>query len=262
MADKKDGQDTSPAPAGSGDSTPALPLFYRSPRPLDKTRHADKSIATKVDYSFAKATNSVPLNAVEFAFAMRRYPIVFTSATPVMPVAVLGLRSEQNLFLADDGAWAPGCYVPAYVRRYPFIFLESADKLTYTLCVDEASEMLVDGDGQALFRDGEPSEFTESTLKFCSAFQGQAAATLEFASALKERGLLVENRADVSLKSGERLALSGFRMIDEAKFTGLADEVFLDWRQRGWLPLVYSQLLSMGNWQALIDRMGESNGAA
>ncbi len=236
---------------------PRMPVFYREPRPLDSARHAGKSISGKSDFSFARATNSVPLNVVEFSLALRRYPIVFTRDEPVVPVAVLGLRSGENLFVSGDGGWASGSYIPAYVRRYPFIFLESADKLNYTLCVDEASALLVDGDERPLFADGKPSDFTNGLLQFCSAYQGHTAATLEFTAALQKQGLLTENRADASLKSGERVAVSGFKVVDEAKFTALPDDVFLDWRQRGWLGLVYCHLLSTGNWQVLVDRAAE-----
>ncbi len=113
-----------------------------------------------------------------------------------------------------------------------------------------------------MFEDGKPSDFTNGLLQFCSAYQGHTAATLEFTAALKKQGLLMENRADASLKSGERVAVSGFKIVDEAKFTALPDDVFLDWRQRGWLGLVYCHLLSTGNWQVLVDRAAErgSNG--
>ena len=61
---------------------------------------------------------------------------------------------------------------------------------------------------------------------------------MEFARALAEADLLVENRADITLPDGQRLAMSGFKVIDEAKFNKLPDEEFLRWRANGWLPLV------------------------
>lgn len=241
----------------TAEQRPDLPLFYRDPRPLNSDRHASKAIKTEPDFSFAAATNSVPVTAMEFTRIARHYPIVFTSGDPVAPVAVLGLRNDQNAFISTKGDWAKGCYIPAYVRRYPFILMESPDRLQYTLCIDEASELLVEGDERALFDGDEPSEITKGALKFCSAYQGEHAFTLEFTAALEKYGLLVDNRADVSLESGEKLALGGFRMVEEAKFTALPDDVFLDWRQRGWVPLVYCHLLSMGNWQALAERTDE-----
>ena len=77
-----------------------------------------------------------------------------------------------------------------------------------------------------------------------------------FTATLEKYSLLVDNRATITLASGENLALSGFRVIDEKKFMALPDDVFLDWRQRGWIPMVYCHLLSMGNWQSLADNIG------
>ena len=162
----------------------------------------------------------MPINAVEFGLAVRHYPIVFTSADPALPVAVLGLRSGQNMFIGDDGAWESSNYVPAYIRRYPFIFMSSSDGLQFTLCVDVESE------------------------------------------AVSEHGLLSPRAAEVTLKSSEKLALGGFRIIDEGKFNALSSEVFLEWRQRGWLHLVYSHLMSLSNWAGLVDRTAASEGDA
>ena len=112
---------------------------------------------------------------------------------------------------------------------------------------------MIEGDEQPMFNNGEPSEFAKNALQFCSAYQGQHTFTLEFTAALDKYGLLTENRASASLASGAQLSLSGFRVIDEQKFMALPDDVYLDWRQRGWVPLVYCHLLSMGNWQTLVE---------
>ena len=254
MAGKKTGSDEKENPSQDAEQ-PKLPLFYTAPRPLDAERHASKSIKAKTDYGFAGKTNAVPLAAAEFPRAMRHYPIVFASDSPAMPLAVLGLRNAENVFVGADGSWQPGCYIPAYIRRVPFIFLESADKQNFTLCIDEASEFFLDteDDAQPLFTDGKPSEVTDNALKFCSAYQGQSSATRELVAALDEHELLIPNQAGVTLKSGEKMSLSGFRVIDEKKLTALPGETFLDWRERGWLAPIYAQLLSSVAWQTLID---------
>ncbi len=240
-------------PAGAGGSAASLPLFYKSPYPLSSERHAGKSLSRTLDYSFATDTNSVPVTAMECSRAMQSYPIVFTTGDPVVPVAVLGLRGARNQFVEKNGSWRSGAYIPAYIRRYPFILMENPGRLQFTLCIDEASTLLVDGDVQPLFDGDTATETTDNALQFCSAYQGQHAFTLEFTAALEKYGLLVENRASVALKSGEQLSLSGFRMVDEEKLTALPDDIFLEWRQRGWIALIYCHLLSMGNWQYLVE---------
>jgi hypothetical protein len=49
------------------------------------------------------------------------------------------------------------------------------------------------------------------------------------------------------------MTLRGFDVVDEAKFNALPDELFLDWRRRGWVHLIYCHLMSMGNWARLVD---------
>uniref|UniRef100_UPI00359F6608 SapC family protein n=1 Tax=Achromobacter insuavis TaxID=1287735 RepID=UPI00359F6608 len=53
----------------------------------------------------------------------------------------------------------------------------------------------------------------------------------------------------------QRLAMSGFKVIDEAKFNKLPEAEFLRWRANGWLPLVYCHLLSINTWPSLIDQV-------
>lgn len=254
--------DAKPAPTSEaapvGGQSARLPLFYKNPTPLSSEHHAKKSLSLTSDYSFSRDTNSVPITAMECSRAMQNYPIVFSAGDPVVPVAVLGLREAKNQFIEPDGAWRAGAYIPAYIRRYPFILMENTDKLQFTLCVDEDSNLLVDGDSQPLFKGDTATEVANKALEFCSAYQGEHSFTIEFTAAMEKYGLLVDNRASATLKSGEQLSLSGFRMVDEAKLTALPDAIFLDWRQRGWIPLIYCHLLSMGNWQTLVEADDET----
>src|SRR5690606_12996331 len=112
----------------------ALPLFYEQPQAMQPGLHGKLSIVKQTGYAFAARANSVPLVSGEFATACRHFPIVFTDGQQPAPVAVLGLRGQENLFVDGDGQWRANTYIPAYIRRYPFIFLENADQ--FTLCVD------------------------------------------------------------------------------------------------------------------------------
>ena len=101
-------------------------LFYKNPVPLNKNDHKDKKISSiGQNFMFAGQTNSVILAGVEFGEAAKEYPIVFSQAgDKVVPVALLGLRNEENLFVDDKGGW-DGRYIPSFVRRYPFILAET-----------------------------------------------------------------------------------------------------------------------------------------
>lgn len=232
-----------------------LPLFYKEPRPLVANVHDKLSLRAGGNFAFAAKATTVTLMVAEFAVACRDLPILFADGPKPFPVALLGIRGEENLFVDAAGAWAPGVYVPAYVRRYPFIFFEDAHKATLTLCIDEAADVVVRDASNPMFVDGKPSPALEAALAFASEFQAQTAQTAAFVDAVVAADLLVERRADVTLEaSGERFSLSGFKVIDEARLNGLSRETLVEWRDRGWLWLAYAHLISLANWARLVDR--------
>lgn len=256
---KKDGNGGAPlglapgAPAAANPPASGLPLFYRQPELLSPDRHGGKSLARETNFKFARATNSVPLNCVEFALAQRHYPVVFTPANPPLPVAVLGLRDEQNRFVGADGRWLPGHYIPAYVRRYPFVFTTTQGEEQFALCVDAASEFIVDGGDNPLFQDGKPTQTTNNALNFCAAFQAEFVKTRDFCAALDEQKLLDVKAADVNLPGGQKLVFGNFRVVNEQRFQALPDAVILDWSKRGWLGLVYAHFMSFASWGQLAN---------
>lgn len=236
-----------------------LPLFYRSPWPLDPARHAGKSVRAERDCSFARDANAVPLNTVEFVPALRHYPIVFSASTPVMTLAVLGIDQDSNLFVDTDGQWCPGAYIPAYVRRYPFLSITGTDPARFVLGVDEAA-LDSGSEGEPLFADGEPSAAAKRALAFCSDFQAQVKVSQDFCETIRRHGLLVDQNATFEFKTGRRATVQGFRIVDEAKFQALPGDRVVEWRDNGYLPLLYAHLFSMRNWGSLLD-MAAADGA-
>jgi hypothetical protein len=236
------------------DESPAadlLPQFYRDPALLDATAHARLRLAPVGNFRFAAATNSIALGADEFYPAQAHYPIVFTTSAPITPLAIVGVGDPRNLFVGADGAWRDGSYVPAYVRRYPFVMVQAPGRDDLILAIDQAAEWLSTETGEPLFADGKPASAVQRVLEFCAAFEHQVAVVREFTAALAAHKLLVENRAQLTFGSGVATSLGGFQVIDEARFNTLPDAVVLEWRRRGWLGLVYAHLMSMHRWPAL-----------
>lgn len=249
------------------DSAPAaqqdLPLFFKRPVPLDAVRHARAGLSPSEDLSFSAATNSIALNAVELAEAAKHYPIVFTQGAGVLPAAVLGLE-QHNYFLQADGRWNAGAYVPAYVRKYPFIFMDVPERNQLVLCVDEEAPQYraAAGEGsQPLYEGEQPSALARHALGFCTAFQHHYQLTRAFCEALQAADLLTSTRSDATLFNGREILLAGFQVIDEEKFNALPEKRFLEFRAKGWLPLIYFTLMSASNWQRLTQMAGEREGA-
>lgn len=245
--------------AAEGEATgQALPLFYKNVRALESTRHARLGLSREASLRFAAATDSVPLTVAEFETAARHYPIVFAQEAPHLPIAVVGLRRRENAYVDEAGRWARDTYIPAYVRRYPFLLAEDREAERVTLCIDEACEWLVEDGEPRLFDDeGQPSDTAKQAFDFCRAFHQQSKTTRSFVEALAGAELLVESKPQLPLPGGRTLTLQGFRSIEREKLDALSDGTFLELRKQGWLPAIYAQLLSQNNWAQVLRRSRE-----
>lgn len=227
-----------------------MPLFFQDPKAITKERHTNAGLSSASDYAFAKDTNAVALNAVEFIEAAKHYPIVFTGEKLPTPTAVLGI-GNKNVFV-EDSIWEKGRYIPAYVRRYPFT-LADVNNENLLLCVDEKASNYAANEAEYPFYDdkGEHTSLIKNAVEFCKSFQGHFLATQEFSKKLKELNLLVQNRADFK-KGGKNVqTLGGFYVIDREKFAKLSDEQTLELNKQGYLPLIFFCLQSQTNWKNL-----------
>jgi hypothetical protein len=239
--------------AGSTAKAPNLPLFYSNPVLVRDADHVNRSIRKDIGFGFAAGVNCVPLNLAEFEEASRHYPIAFTGAEEPIAVAILGLRDGENLFVDASGRWEGGIYIPAYVRRYPFIVMEHPGRSDLTLCVDEVDGVLVDGKDNPLFVDKQPSPLARRALEFCLNYQAAAKATRTFCEGIAS--LLATSQVKVTMPDGRTANLSGFRDIEPARLDGVSGELFLTWRRYGWLSGLYAQIHSRLNWGRLGDRL-------
>lgn len=229
---------------------------YEKVVPLMKEAHRDWVLDTSTACTFGRDTNAVLLLGSEFRRAAREYPIVFVSqGETVQPVAVLGLTDAQNLFVGDDGKWN-AAYVPAAIRRYPFI-LANNGKDGYTVCIDEGFAGLNKEKGEPLFlENGDESPYLKRSVQFLKDFQGDHEFTGKFAAHLKELGLLDPIQANVELNNGEKMSLTGFLVVKRERLAELSPDVLAELLKSGHLDLIYAHLFSLDNFAALVDRLG------
>jgi len=230
-------------------------LIYETAVPVSAARHRDASVEVGADYAFARNVNSVPLMAVEFPHAAPEYAIVFAGVNDeVMPAVILGMRGNENLYLAH-GKWSAK-YIPAFVRRYPFVFSTADDGKTFMLCVDEAFPGFNrEGRGQRLFDGGKPTPYVNNVLKFLQEYQAQFMRTRAFCKKVRELELLEPMQAQISMGSGERLSLGGFWAVNRAKVKALPGDKLAELAKTDELELLYLHLQSMRNFDALKDRL-------
>lgn len=229
-------------------------LIYGKVVAVSKERHLNWSVKSGKDYSFARATNSLPLMAVEFPSAASEYTIIFVGSkedNAIMPALILGVRDE-NLYLTETGDWNAK-YVPAFVRRYPFVFSSSNDSDKFILCIDEDFEGCnQEGRGERLFdADGEQTQFLDTTLEFLKEYQAHFQRTQLFCQRLNEFNLLEPMHASLTLKSGEKYTLDGFMAVSRDKLKELSGEQLAKLVALDELELIYLHLQSIRNFSAM-----------
>jgi hypothetical protein len=239
-------------------------LIYETAVPVSHARHGKWSIDISANYGFSKNVNSVPLMAVEFPNAASEYAIVFAGTNDAfIPVTILGMRPSENLYLTNQGGWEAK-YVPAFVRRYPFVFSRSADGKSFTLCVDEAfAGFNQDGRGEQLFDVKlQPTPYVANVLKFLEQYQIQFRRTQSFCNKLRDLKLLEPMRAQANLEGGEQLSLVGFLAVNRERLKALPAEAVSDLLKTDELELLYLHLHSMRHFSAMAERLRARGAAA
>lgn len=232
-------------------------LACERPVLLDRDRHRGRRVRPREDFSFAREANALLLAAVEFNEACKEYAVVFTrSGGKVVSVAMLGLRSGENLFVDEAGAW-DARYRPAFVRRHPFVLAQLPGH-ALGVCIDEAHAGVDDPAGEALFdAQGQETPFLRGAIDFLTQFQREVARTEAFCARLEQAGLLREMDARAELADGRRFTVNGLLVVDEKKLMALPDAGALALFRSGELHLVAMHLASLSNMQRLVDRMAQ-----
>jgi hypothetical protein len=227
----------------------SLPLFYQGLEPLNVSQHGKMKVRPLVKAPQFAQTHAVPVTVDEFALVQRHYPIVFSIGDNPVPIALMALNEGVNVFLNEDGrATEQATYIPAYIRRYPFLLARlRPDSDELSLCFDPTSEAVGDfEEGQALFDGDQPSEATKAILQFCEQFETAGQRTAAFVEELKKTGLLMEGEVAIQPQGTEQpFIYRGFRMVDEDKVRELRGDELRKMNQNGLLPLIYAHLFSL-----------------
>jgi hypothetical protein len=230
-------------------------LLYRQITALNRDAHRQLRLRQVEDASFAASTHLVPLAGVEFFQAARHYPILFVGeGANASPIALLGLKAGQNGFVDPSGQWQRNAYVPAFVRRYPFVLAQNGEE-NFTVCFDREFSGWNEQEGQALFdAEGKNSAYLEEMIRFLHNFTAEMERTRQFVAKLVELDLLAPRSLRLSNSDGESFVLSDFAAVDEEKFLKLPDKKLLALNKAGFVGWVYAHLMSLGNANALFER--------
>lgn len=241
--------------------TPSLPLFYNGLEPLSSEAHADWKIQPQDSAPFLVGQHAVPITVDEFPLVQRHMPIVFSIGDEPVPLALMGLNEGANVFVGDDGKLVePYFYVPAYVRRYPYMLARlhpGAQELS--LCFDPTSPAIGRFDeGQPLFEGGQPSATTKEILAFAEQFEQAGQRTQAFVAELKELGLLIDGETTIQPEgAAQPFVYRGFQMVNEEKLQGLRGDQLRKMMQSGMLPLVHAHLFSLSLMRDVFARQAQ-----
>lgn len=237
-------------------TTQTLPVLYTALEPLDSTRHAELRLRD-VGHGFAAHLSSIPLAVEEFAVAGRHMPVVFAATAPHMPVALTGLAPDRNLFVDENGAWRRGTYVPAYLRRYPFLLVRAAaDSDQLVLCIDPQAPQFAAAAGEPIFDvERKPMPVATKALDFTRSVEAAFRKTQEFAEGLALMGLLQPAATQFEWE-GKPFRVDGFHAVDRERLAQLTGEELASLRDKGWLDAIYAHLLSLGGIPELKQMQG------
>ncbi|MBB5745125.1 SapC family protein [Brevundimonas variabilis] len=232
-------------------------LFYNQPEPLSVDLHGALGVnAVEKPYAFVAASHIVPLTVTEFAPGALSYPVVFLGDNK-QPCAVMGLRQGENLYIDMAGDFRPEAYIPAYVRRYPFVFANDDTQNRMILCVDRAAPFLVEGGEVPLFENGQPSAYVNQAMEFCNNFEQERARTDSFVKLLTDLDLFETREANFTPRNPDGTAgapqkLAEYFAVSEEKLKALPADKLVELRDNGALGQIYAHLVSLLGWDRLI----------
>lgn len=238
---------------------PNLPLFYNDLMPLNSRDHLTWRSRPIESADYLKGAHAIPLTVDEFVEAQRDLPIVFSSGDETLPLALMGLNEGINTYVDEDGTINDPVYLPAYVRRYPFMLAKltpDADELS--LCFDPTSDAIgAYSEGEALFiADAQPSDNTKRILEFCESFEQAGQRTKAFVDELKQHDLLMDGEIAITMadRPEQPFTYRGFKMVNQDKLREASAEQLEAWNKSGFLMPVYAHLFSLDQMRKVFGR--------
>jgi hypothetical protein len=236
--------------------------LYRQPVLLEAAQHRKLKMGALADFSITKNMHAVFVTATEVPQAALEFPVVFvhtgdrdgSGRALISPIVLLGLVGNENLFL--DGPRWDARYIPAFIRRYPFLTANLRGASAPGVLIDIAwSGFSEAGEGEPLFDDkDQPAPALQRAIRFLEMFEAEAQRTRLFCARLGELELLKEMKADATLPDGTKMSVDGFFTVDEDKLAKLPDATVVELHRSGMLGLLNLHLASLANLRHMVER--------
>ncbi len=222
--------------------------------PVNKDLHSQKKVKEITSFAFAAKFHVAYVTLQEFTRAAPIFPIVFLEDKPkdeFRPVVLLGLKPGVNSFVDANGKWMAS-YIPAVIRRYPFTLAPAGKAGEYVVCIDEESSLVSDGEGAALFdASGAPTQVIENVKRYLTELQQMEVSTNEFCAFLAKHNMFTPLNLRVRENSGFK-DIAGCYVINEERLNNLSDDLFLDIKNKRYLPAMYAHMISLAQTERLV----------
>lgn len=226
-------------------------------KPISLEHFANKRWIRFTNFNFAANDMICEISAHEVLKAALGMPVCFIKHEgKFVLVALQGLESNKNLYIAGDGRWR-GRYIPHRYLCHPFLTLENTDG-NQVLCIDEESEFLTDASNSSaeIFFDteGKPSKQMTELVNFLSGHAYRLKTTREICDLLVQHKLIKPWDLRVqTAKTG--IQLQEIYCIDEERLNSLSATSLKELRNKDALMLAYNQLFSMLNVSLLANQI-------
>jgi hypothetical protein len=234
-------------------------LFYSSPEPLNAQTHAKMGLRRiEKPFQFAATGQAIPLSVSEFVAASLSFPIIFAGERR-QPIGVMGIESDVNMFVLPSGFFEVGVYVPAYIRRYPFVLANDEAREQLVVCIDRGAEMLGDLPDLPFFDPaGTPTEYTKGCIKFCNDYEVEVRRTESFVKLLTDLDLFETKKttytpANPDGTQGAPQDIAEYFAVSEDKLKALPDARLRELMDNGALRQIHAHLNSLTGWDRLIS---------
>jgi len=223
---------------------------------LDRWKHQGLGYKPASDYRYASSLMACPIAHSEMTKVSREYPIVFSNQEKRIPLAHFSVKEKTNAFVNADNNWNAD-YIPAHVRRYPFVLGDKGDGENFYIMADSRG-LCNDHDAEELFqnssdeKEGEKGVIGRAT-DFLVGFERELKATEALIAPLYEYDILAPKTVTLEQRGNAPVHVSGVLLVDRPKLAALNDSVLGTWARSGLLDLVSLHLASQENWLRLVE---------
>lgn len=207
----------------------------------------DSAIKTRPWQDIFATTQLIPLNITEFKLACTYMPIIFSPIGKPMPIALTSFTTGNNSFVTE-GQWQTNSYIPAAIRRYPFVLGDANTEGKRPLYIDSTA-IKNDHENPLFDTDGNSGKIIKQALQFCKDYDDHLTITENTVDLIDSLDLFKETQLVIKNKDGTESKTRIFKIIDTVKYQNLSDNDIVTLQKHHALWVIHTHIVSMSKTQ-------------